>query len=449
MKATSCILLACVASAREIRHEEFAMAYPTAAQGTARLPTHNLVGYWHNFENPSGKTFPLSQISKDWDVINIAFADSLGSGALGLNIDPSAGSEAQFIADIAALKASGKIVALSLGGEKGSVTIKDATEKANFVNSLYGLITKYGFDGIDVDLENGVSIGAPIVQNLIDGIKQLKQRVGPTFYLSMAPEHPYVQGGYGQWGGLWGSYLAIIDALRDDLTQIHVQFYNNNGFTYPDGRYLREGTVDGLVGGSLMLLEGFTAQWGQGFKFNGLRADQVSIGVPSGKSSAGQGFVTEDVILRTLTCLTKGVGCDTVKPKKLYPDFRGLMSWSINWDRFDNFPFSKYARRALDLLNDNVTPTSAPPATSTPAPSTPAPTTSSTTSTPVTTKAPTTPAPTTLAPATTIQPPATTTPSGPCGSCTNCYYAPTQACFVGWTAQQCSSVATFQWCGAA
>ncbi|CAK4086094.1 unnamed protein product [Aphanomyces euteiches] len=38
-------------------------------------------------------------------------------------------------------------------------------------------------------------------------------------------------------------------------------------------------------------------------------------------------------------------------------------------------------------------------------------------------------------------------PSGDCGSCTNCYYAPTQACYVGWTEAQCTSVPANTWCG--
>ncbi|KAH9139042.1 hypothetical protein AeRB84_016638 [Aphanomyces euteiches] len=42
----------------------------------------------------------------------------------------------------------------------------------------------------------------------------------------------------------------------------------------------------------------------------------------------------------------------------------------------------------------------------------------------------------------------TTAPSKPsCGSCTNCYYAPTAACFVGWTKDQCDAVSAYTWCG--
>ncbi|KAF0685476.1 hypothetical protein As57867_022569, partial [Aphanomyces stellatus] len=40
-------------------------------------------------------------------------------------------------------------------------------------------------------------------------------------------------------------------------------------------------------------------------------------------------------------------------------------------------------------------------------------------------------------------------PSGDCGSCTNCYYAPSQSCFAGWTKSQCTSVSQYKWCGKA
>ncbi|KAG9404375.1 hypothetical protein AC1031_004585 [Aphanomyces cochlioides] len=390
------------------------------------LPRHTLVGYWHNFANPSGDAFPLHQVNAStWDVVNVAFAESLGDGRLSFTVDPTAGTQDQFIADVKLLQATGKKVVLSLGGEKGSITLQDTRETINFVESLASLIQKFGFDGIDLDLENGVRLDAPIVQNLIDGVKKLKQRVGPSFYLSMAPEHPYVQGGFGQWGGLWGSYLAIIDGLRDELTQLHVQYYNNNGLTYPDGRYLHEGTIDGLVGGSLMLLEGFTAQWGQGFNFKPLRADQVAIGLPSGKASAGQGYASQDVVTRALTCLTHGVGCDTIRPKRAYSDFRGLMSWSINWDRVDNFAFSTHARGVLDSLDSESFPTFVPTTTTTPVV--------------IATDKP--------SPVAAIAKPIPVAASAACNGCTNCYYAPTNACYKGWNVQQCLSVAGLTWCG--
>ncbi|GAB2984177.1 hypothetical protein GCM10023080_057510 [Streptomyces pseudoechinosporeus] len=31
-------------------------------------------------------------------------------------------------------------------------------------------------------------------------------------------------------------------------------------------------------------------------------------------------------------CLTKGTGCGSFKPPRTYPDLRGAMTWSTNWD---------------------------------------------------------------------------------------------------------------------
>ena len=136
-------------------------------------------------------------MTNDWDVIIVAFADNAGNGNISFTVDPNAGTEAQFIADVAAKRKAGKKVVLSVGGQNGSISLDNATMVTNFVNSAYALIQKFGFDGIDLDLETGVSQGTAIQTNLVTAMRQLKAKVGPSFYLSMAPEHPYVQGGYG------------------------------------------------------------------------------------------------------------------------------------------------------------------------------------------------------------------------------------------------------------
>ncbi|MGR2663428.1 chitinase [Chromobacterium haemolyticum] len=336
-----------------------AAAEPTPPPGPSPSPgpsapfaKHALVGYWHNFANPSGDTYPLSQVSDDWDVIVVAFADDAGNGNLSFTLDPKAGSEAQFIQDVRAKQAKGKKVVLSLGGQNGSVTLNTSAQAQNFVNSLHAIIVKYGFDGIDLDLESGVSQGAPIIGNLISAVKQLKTKVGAGFYLSMAPEHPYVQGGYVAYGSIWGAYLPIIDALRDDLSVIHVQYYNNGGLNTPySTAALAEGSVDMLVGGSKMLIEGFPLAYGASGSFKGLRPDQVAFGVPSGRSSANSGFVSADTVVKSLDCLMALKNCGVVKPNQAYPTFRGVMSWSINWDRKDGFPFSRPVAASLHGRN--------------------------------------------------------------------------------------------------
>lgn len=214
---------------------------PTACCSTPAAPNsltkHALIGYWHNFPNESGAAFPLREVAPEWDVVVIAFGDDGGHGSVRFALDPSAGSTAQFIADIGQLHRHGKKVVLSLGGQDGAVSLDSASDVDHFVSSVTALMEQYGFDGIDLDLERGVTLGSPIQHNLVDAVRQLQAHFGHDFYLSMAPEHPYVQGGFDGNSTyrpeIRSAYLPIIDGLRDILTVLHVQYYNNGSFMTP------------------------------------------------------------------------------------------------------------------------------------------------------------------------------------------------------------------------
>jgi chitinase len=324
------------------------IASSVSSVGGTKLPKHALVGYWHNFDNGSG-LIPLANVDDAWDVIVIAFADDAGNGSVTFKLD-SALNKAQFIADVAAKKAKGKTVVLSFGGQNGTVTLNNATNVTNFVNSTAAIMNEYGFDGIDIDLESGagVSWGAGVVSNLPIAVKQLKAKF-PNLYLSMAPEHPYVQGGYVAASGIWGAYLPMIDSLRNELNILHVQLYNNGGLSTPYANQpLQAGTVDFMVGSIKMLIEGFPLA--NNTQFQGLRPDQVAIGVPSGSRSASSGFVTISDLNNAVNCISKLVGCGAVKPNQAYPTFRGVMTWSINWDVADGRPFSIPVKNNLKAL---------------------------------------------------------------------------------------------------
>jgi chitinase len=73
--------------------------------------------------------------------------------------------------------------------------------------------------------------------------------------------------------------------------------------------------------------------------FPRLRQDQVAIGLPA-SVNAGNGFTSVAEVRSALDCLIKGLGCGTYHPHGVYPNLRGLMTWSINWDRFNGFEFS-------------------------------------------------------------------------------------------------------------
>ncbi|PTT91699.1 hypothetical protein DBR42_03370 [Pelomonas sp. HMWF004] len=161
-----------------------------------------------------------------------------------------------------------------------------------------------------------------------------------------------MQGGYVAFGGIWGAYLPLIDGLRDELNVLHVQYYNNGAVYTPYATQgLTEGSVDMLVAASRMLIEGFTTNNGTGpYAFRGLRPDQVAFGLPSGPSSANSGLASVANITAALNCLTKLQQCGAIKPPVAYPSLRGVMTWSINWDKKDGLAFSRGVRNALNAL---------------------------------------------------------------------------------------------------
>ncbi|WP_087020827.1 Ig-like domain-containing protein [Thaumasiovibrio subtropicus] len=322
---------------------------------------HQLIGYWHNFVNGAGCPMNLSEMSKDWDVIDIAFADNdrNSNGTVHFNLyngdiysDCAPIDPVRFKADIKALQAEGKVFVLSLGGAEGTITLNTDSDEANFVSSLTDIIKEWGFDGLDIDLESGSNLvhGSQIQARLPRALKQIEANTGGDMYLTMAPEHPYVQGGMVAYSGIWGAYIPLIDELRGTLDLLHVQLYNNGGLANPyTNGAAPEGSVDMMVASAKMLVEGF--EKADGTWFSPLRDDQVAIGLPSGPSSANSGQAPIQNIVDALDCLTLGQKCSSVVPTKLYPNFGGVMTWSINWDQHDGFNFSGPVGQKLTEMN--------------------------------------------------------------------------------------------------
>jgi chitinase len=342
---------------------------PTSAPPTqppvGGLPKHALIGYLHaSFANGSGY-LRMADVPADWDVIDLAFGEptSATSGDIRFTLCPATEcpgveTEAQFIAAIKAKRAAGKKVLLSIGGANGQVQLTSTAARDTFVSSVSAIIDRYGLDGVDIDFEgHSLSLNTgdtdfknpttPVIVNLIAAIKSLKARYGAGFVLTMAPETFFVQLGYqyygsGPWGGQdprAGSYLPVIYALRNDLTVLHVQDYNSGSIMGLDNQYHSMGAADFHIAMTDMLLAGFPVAGNAANLFPALRADQVGFGAPS-SVSAGNGYVTPAAVQQAVGCLVKGTGCGGYTPRSgTNPNFRGLMTWSINWDRFYSWEF--------------------------------------------------------------------------------------------------------------
>jgi chitinase len=335
-----------------------------SAKTSASVPVGSkiIVGYWHNFDNGS-TNIRLKDISSKYDVIQVAFAEPVGGPTTGnMAFTPYNATVAEFKSDIATLKAQGKKVLISIGGANGTVDLADGTAKQNFINTMKSIISTYGFDGMDLDLEgsslslnggdtNFRSPTTPKIVNLIDATRQILNAYGSSFILTMAPETAYVQGGFAAYGGPWGAYLPVIYALRDRMTYLHVQHYNTGSVEGLDGKAYAQGTADFHVAMAEMLLQGFPVGRNSSNVFPALRPDQVIIGLPASPQAAGGGYTTPANVQKALDYLIKGKsfgGTYVLRQASGYSGFKGLMTWSINWDKYFNSEFSNSHRAYLD-----------------------------------------------------------------------------------------------------
>ncbi|MGW0877035.1 chitinase [Streptomyces sp. NPDC002740] len=334
--------------------------------GPADLPTHALVGYLHaSFANGAGYT-RLADVPDSWDVIDLAFGEPTATTSGDIRFTrcpvtacPNVESDADFKAAVKAKQAAGKKVLISIGGQNGQVQLTTTTARDTFVSSVSKIIDEYGLDGLDIDFEgHSLSLNAddtdfknpktPVIVNLISALKNLKAKYGSAFVLTMAPETFFVQMGYqfygtGKWGGQdprCGAYLPVIYALRDDLTLLHVQDYNSGPIMGLDNQYHSMGGADFHISMTDMLLTGFPVAGNANNVFPPLRPDQIAIGMPA-SVNAGNGYVAPAEVTKTLECLTKKAGCGSYTPHGSWPALRGLMTWSINWDRFAGGEFQR------------------------------------------------------------------------------------------------------------
>jgi chitinase len=322
-----------------------------------------LIGYWHNFDNGS-TVIKLRNVSPKFDVINVAFGEPESPGSGKIVFTPFNATVDEFKQDIKYLQSQGKKVLLSIGGANGVVELTDSTKTNDFINSVVELVNTYGFNGIDIDIEGScVALDpgdtdfknpkTPKVVNLINALKTICDRMGPNFMLTMAPETAHVYGGYSVYGGPWGAYLPIIYALRDKITFVHVQHYNSGSMVALDGRSYSQGTADFHVAMAEMLIRGFPVAGNPNNVFPGLREDQVAIGIPACPNAASGGYTKPDEMKKALDYLILGKeygGSYKLINSSGYRNFRGLMTWSINWDTYYNFEFSNTYRAYFDSL---------------------------------------------------------------------------------------------------
>src|SRR5215831_4955944 len=340
LSAAAALLALVIGAATAGSHTLRAAAAPS-------LPAHILTGYWQDFTN-GATPLRLRDVSSNYDLVAVAFAgaDPSTPGGITFSVDSGLSSalggytDAQFTSDVQTLHGQGRDVILSVGGADGTVSISDATSAANFASSAFALMQKFGFDGVDIDLEAGIS-----VQFLASALQQLSAKAGPGLVLTLAPQTLDVQPG--------GAYLQLIDSIKGILTIVNTQYYNSGSMNGCDTNVYSEGSVDFMTALACILLQH-------------VRADQVGLGLPASASAAGSGVQPPANVNAALDCLARGTSCGSFKPTGTFPSIRGAMTWSINWDASNGNAFSGTVHPHLATLGGGGTPTPTPTPTATP-----------------------------------------------------------------------------------
>ncbi len=204
--------------------------------GGGTLPAHLLMGYWQDFAN-GATPLTLASVPTSYNLVAVAFGTATSTpGQVAFSLDPTLASDLggytqqQFINDIATMHSRGQKVILSVGGANGTVSVGDAASASAFASSVDSLIKQYGFDGVDIDLENGVN---PTF--MASALEQLEGDVGSSLIITLAPQTVDTQ-------STGNDYFQLALNIKSILTMINTQYYNSGTMNGCDGNVYAEGT---------------------------------------------------------------------------------------------------------------------------------------------------------------------------------------------------------------
>ncbi len=328
---------------------------------------HALVGYWEGYASARTKT-PLRDVSPQWDIVIATFAAPVKGSTSLLHFEPPASlGEEQFKSDVAYLQSAGKKVLISLGGGGQVVTLNTAEDLRNFVSSVSAIVEKYGFDGVDLDIETPsllINPGdtdfrkptTPAIVNLIAAMHELHDHFGAKFMIGEVPEAAQAQAGMQAYGGQFGSFLPVIYGTRNILSFVDAQDYNTPPLEGLDGNYYFPGHADYHVALSEMLVHGFPVGGDANVLFPPIPPEQVAIGLPATPTSA-RNYTEIPDIENALRYLIEGKPYPGAQYKLRrpsgYPAFKGAMFWAINADRSNNYQMSNAVGQLLHSFGRN------------------------------------------------------------------------------------------------
>ena len=300
-----------------------------------------LQGYWENWDGASNGVHPGlgwvpindSRIAQHgYNVLMAAFPVIRSDGTVLWQNGMDAGVKVSTPAEMCAAKAAGATILMSIGGAAAGIDLSSSAVADRFVATVVPILQQYNFDGIDIDIETGLTGSGSITTlstsqaNLIRIIDGVLARMPSNFGLTMAPETAYVTGGSVTYGSIWGSYLPVIKKYLDSgrLWWLNMQYYNGSMYGCSGDSY-SAGTVQGFTVQTQCLNNGLTVQ-GTTIR---IPYDKQVPGLPA-QPGAGGGYMTPSLVTQAYNSVS---------------GIKGLMTWSINWDGSKGWTFGDNVKR--------------------------------------------------------------------------------------------------------
>ncbi|RGC65911.1 Chitinase D precursor [Micromonospora sp. MW-13] len=300
-----------------------------------------LQGYWENWDGAAnGVHPPLGWIpitdsritAHGYNVVTAAFPVIRSDGTVLWEDGMDATVKVPTPAEMCRAKAAGLTVLLSIGGATAGIDLNSATVADRFVATVVPILKRYNFDGIDIDIETGLTGSGDINRlsasqaNLVRIIDGVLAQMPAGFGLTMAPETAYVTGGSVTYGSIWGAYLPIVKKYADNgrLWWLNMQYYNGSMYGCHGDSYAA-GTVQGFTVQTDCLNTGLVVQ-GTTIR---VPYDKQVPGLPA-QPGAGGGHLAPAAVAQAWNTYGGGL--------------KGLMTWSLNWDGSKGWTFGDNVR---------------------------------------------------------------------------------------------------------
>eukprot|EP00040_Diaphanoeca_grandis_P017425 m.90757 g.90757 ORF g.90757 m.90757 type:complete len:382 (-) comp26428_c0_seq1:188-1333(-) len=284
----------------------------------------------------------LGTLHPAYTTVNIAFAGFDENGTATNMFDTDGWSLSP--ADVTALQKQGRKVLLSVGGGNGAIL--SCSSSIQFImtltKTLLQLVTRYGFDGIDWDIEhrsgNYEQCGT-IVNTVITSMKSSM----PHLMMSIAPQMPNLDPDVNMIASGFNELVPVISAqgVLTHLDVVQPQMYNT---------WAAVETTAYAQSYAAKLLAGFTTTATSHNVYDvKVPANKLFLGYPSTPKGAGSGFISPTLVAAMVGNLSAhGI------------DIGGIMTWSIGWDAQAGYPFAKAMAAPLP---PGPSPTPPPPPT--------------------------------------------------------------------------------------